>query len=116
MPFDEGLAVRLESFFGTHPDLTETRMFGGFGYLHRGNMCIGIYKEYLILRVGIPAAEQLLNEEHVSPMDITGKAMKGWAKVAPEGTAEDEELRRYCRCAIDFVATLPPKPKKKKKK
>lgn len=109
MPFDDGLACRLQTMFGHLPDLMETRMFGGFGYLHRGNMCIGIYYDSLILRVGTDCAEALLQEEHVGPMDITGKAMKGWVKILREGTAEDEALERYCRHALDFVASLPAK-------
>ncbi len=39
-------------------------------------------------------------------MDITGKAMRGWAKIAPEGIVEDRDLERFCKYAIDFVNTL----------
>ncbi|MBT9586265.1 TfoX/Sxy family protein [bacterium] len=109
MPFDAGLACRLQAMFGHLPELVETRMFGGFGYLHQGNMCVGIYYDSLILRVGVAAAESLGREEHVGPMDITGKPMKGWVKVAAEGTTEDDALARYCRYALNFVATLPAK-------
>ena len=109
MAYDEGLATRLAGQLGERTDLQETRMFGGFGYLMGGNMCLGIHKEYLIVRVGIPAAKSILSEPHVSAMDITGRAMKGWAKIAPAGTAEDDDLRRYCQIALDFVATLPAK-------
>ena len=111
MPFDEGLAERLEAVLGSRPDCRETRMFGGFGYLLQGNMCVGIYKDFLIVRVGPEIAQKLLQTPHVSPMDITGKPMKGWAKVAPEGTAEDEDLAKLCGYAVDFVATLPAKKK-----
>jgi hypothetical protein len=109
MAFDEGLAQRLESLLGDRADLTETRMFGGFGYLMHGNMCLGIHKDQLILRVGKPVAEEILQEQHVRPMDITGRPMKGWARVVPEGTAEDDDLKRYCDLALNFVETLPPK-------
>lgn len=112
MAFDEGLAQRLEALLGEREDLTETRMFGGFGYLMSGNMCLGIHKDNLIVRVGVPVAEQILEEPHVCPMDITGRAMKGWARIEPEGTAEDDDLKRYCDYALDFVSGLPAKPKK----
>ncbi len=112
MAFDEGLAVRLEGLLGQLEQLEETRMFGGFGYLMNGNMCVGIHKDNLIVRVGVTVAEELLKEEHVYPMDITGRAMKGWARIEPEGTAEDEELKRYCEHALEFVRGLPIKRKK----
>ena len=74
-------------------------MLGGLGYLLKGNMCLGIYQEFLILRVGVESAETILHLPHVLPMDITGTAMRGWAKIAPEGIVEDEDLERYCNLA-----------------
>ena len=43
-------------------------------------------------------------------MDLTGRVMKGWAMIAPEGVTEDSELQRYVDMAITFCAALPPKP------
>ena len=108
MPYDPGLAERLNEIVD-HSGLEEIRMFGGLGYMLKGNMCVGIYKEFLILRVGVEAAEKILQQPHVLPMDITGKAMRGWAKIAPEGIVEDEDLERYYNLALDFVRTLPEK-------
>ena len=42
-------------------------------------------------------------------MDITGKPMKGWAMVAPEGVADDADLQPHTDLAIIFVKTLPRK-------
>ncbi len=113
MPFDPGLAERLEeiitSRFSHISGLTETRMFGGFGYLLSGNMCLGIHKDTLIVRVGVDTAQEILTEEYVRPMDLTGKVMKGWAKIEAEAMAEDAHLERFCELAIRFAATLPAK-------
>ena len=113
MPFDPGLAARLERIisenFGYIDEFVETRMMGGFGYKLSGNMCMGIHKDRLIVRVGIDAATELLKEPHVNVMDLTGKVMKGWAIICPEAMVEDDALVRYCQCAIDFVETLPAK-------
>lgn len=113
MPFDDQLAERLRRLvkksFGDQAGLAETRMFGGFGYLLHGNMCLGIHKDTLMLRVGVEAAEKLLTEAHIRPMNLTGKVMKGWVTVEPEGMAKDRDLARVCKYAIKFVAGLPPK-------
>lgn len=110
MPFDEGLATRLEEImmrdFSDAGNLAETRMFGGFGYLLNGNMCLGIHQDTLIVRVGVDAAEKLIAEDGVRPMDLTGKVMKGWATVEPAAMEDDESLRRFCECAVSFVKTL----------
>lgn len=113
MPFDPGLAERLETVMTSHfadlSAITETRMFGGFGYMLNGNMCLGIHKETLIVRVGQETAEKILQEDHIRPMDLTGKVMKGWATVEADAIDEDDKLARYCSFAVDFVSTLPAK-------
>ncbi len=109
MPYDPGLAERLAENMPPHAGLEETRMFGGFGYMLNGNMCLGIHKDDLIVRVGLEASEKILREPDVRPMDLTGKVMKGWATIEPPALAEDADLARYCRLAIDFVETLPAK-------
>jgi len=74
-----------------------------------GNMCVGIYKEWLITRVGESAGAKLFQEPFAKPMDITGKPMKGWAMIAPKGVAQEADLKRHTDLAIAFVRTLPPK-------
>lgn len=109
MSYDHGLADRLRDILCDVPHLIETKMFGGIGYLLYGNMSIGVYKEYLILRVGIDVAGALLKEAHIRPMDITGRPMKGWVMVAPEGIDDEDVLCRYLHLSLDFVQSLPPK-------
>jgi hypothetical protein len=38
-----------------------------------------------------------------------GKPMKGWAMIAPEGIAQDADLKRHTELAISFAKTLPGK-------
>lgn len=109
MPYDEGLATRLQEAIGDYPGMTENRMMGGFGYLLKGNMCVGVHRDCLIVRIGIESAENILQEKNVRPMDFTGRIMKGWATIEPEAISEDSELQRFCQLAIDFVVTLPAK-------
>lgn len=109
MPYDPGLAERLEAMVAHHSGMSEKRMFGGIVWLLHGNMCVGIHKEWLIIRVGVAATEKIFREPHVKPMDITGRILKGWAMVAPDGLEDDAALKRFCMLAMDFVKTLPKK-------
>ncbi len=84
-------------------------MFGGTGFLLRGNMCCGVHKGRLILRVGIDAAETALREPHVRPFDITGKPMRGWVMLPAVAIAGDVELKRWIALAANFAGELPPK-------
>lgn len=109
MPYDAGLAERLEEILDGRADFQQKKMFGGIGWMLKGNMCVGVYKDWLIARVGESAGAGLFKEKHVKPMDITGKLMKGWAMIAPEGVVEDANLKRHVELAIAFVNTLPRK-------
>jgi hypothetical protein len=56
------------------------------------------------------SAEEILKEDHVRPMDLTGRVMKGWATIESEAMAGDSRLERFCQFAIQFVTALPAKP------
>lgn len=109
MPYDPGLDARLEELLESHPLMQRKKMFGGIVWMMQGNMCVGVYKDWLILRVGPEMAEKICAQECAKPMDITGKVMKGWAMIAPEGIESEEDLTHYVDIAMDFVKTLPEK-------
>ncbi len=96
------LAERLARIVAGRSGFAQRKMFGGIGWMLNGNMCVGIYKDWLILRVGMDAQEALLREPHVKPM-------RGWAMVSQDGIAKSETLTRFVRIAERFVRTLPPK-------
>ena len=89
--------------------MTEKRMFGGLGFLLAGNICCGVWKGFLILRLGDDAARQVLTEEHTRPFDISGRPMRGWAMVEPAGWQDAARLRRWVQWAVEFTSTLPEK-------
>jgi TfoX/Sxy family transcriptional regulator of competence genes len=109
MAFSESLAARIREIVGRTAGIDEKRMFGGVGFLLHGNMLVGIWKESLIVRVGPAAYPDALLEPHVREFDITGRPMKGWVLVDPEGVEEDESLSEWVRRATEFVETLPAK-------
>ena len=109
MAFDETLAARIRTALGRKRGVVVKRMFGGIGYLLNGNMLVGVWKDSLIVRLGNEEGEAALLEPHVRPFDITGKAMKGWAMVAPEGIGDDDHLKGWIQRAVKFVGKLPAK-------
>jgi TfoX/Sxy family transcriptional regulator of competence genes len=109
MPYDKPLADRLQSLLKTRKGFSQKEMFGGVGFLLNGNMCVGVYKEFLILRLGKEEADRALKENHVKPFDITGRAMSGWVMVEKEGIDSEVNLRSWVEAAVRFVQTLPSK-------
>jgi len=110
MAFDEDLAARVRALLDSRADVDERKMFGGIGFLLAGNMCCGVYRDDLIVRLDPDEASEAMGPESgARAMDITGRPMRGWLLVAPEATAEDEGLERWVRRAEEFAGSLPPK-------
>jgi TfoX/Sxy family transcriptional regulator of competence genes len=109
MAFDGNLAERIRTALARKKGIEERKMFGGIGFLLHGNMLVGVWKDSLIVRLGDEQGEEALLEPHVKPFDITGKAMKGWAMVTPEGIEGDDKLKGWIQRAVKFVGKLPGK-------
>lgn len=109
MAYDPGLAARLEDRLLGRPGYQQKKMFGGIGWLLNGNMCVAAWKDWLIARVGETAEKKARSEPHTKAFDITGKPMKGWIMVAPEGIDKDRDLEKYIALAERFVSALPTK-------
>lgn len=109
MAYNEQLAQKAYDVLQKQIEFTRKNMFGGVGFLHNGNMVCGIYKDFLILRLATEDAEELLKQDHVRIFDITGRPMKGWVMVSPEGCANDSIFHDRIDLALKFVKTLPAK-------
>jgi TfoX/Sxy family transcriptional regulator of competence genes len=101
--------MRIRKFLNDLENMDVKKMFGGICYLLNGNMVGGVYKDYLIIRLGEKNAEQALKMSYVKTFDITGKPMKGWIIVESIGIMSNVDLRNWLDQAILFVQTLPSK-------
>jgi hypothetical protein len=109
MAYDQELSDRVRPLLARKRGFYEKRMFGGIGFLLHGNLCVGVWKEFLIVRVGPHNHESVMAEPDVKEFDITGRVMRGWAMVRPEGLTHPEDLGPWIDRAVRFVRTLPRK-------
>ena len=109
MPYNTHIEERIDAVIRGWAGTARKNMFGGVCHLLDGNMFCGVYKEYLILRLGVENAERAMQKPHTVPFDITGRPMKGWVMVAREGFKTTAELTQLLEQARAFVRTLPPK-------
>ena len=84
-------------------------MFGGVCFMINGNMCVGTWKDSLIVRLEREKHDETLAEPHTKPADIAGRTMKGWALVEPPGIASEQDLKDWVDRAAAYAASLPPK-------
>ena len=113
MVYNEALAQRVRNELLGVAEVDEKKMFGGVTFMVRGQMCCGVLKDDLIVKVGAEGWDALIADPNVRPFDFSGRPMVGMLYVAPPGVASDEALRGWIQRGIDFVHANPKDAKKK---
>ena len=107
MAYSKSLVERIRYFVSRRRGIAEKKMFGCVCFLLNGNMLVGVWNDSLIARIGKDAYDAALQNEHVGEFEITGKPMKSWVMVEPDGIDSDHQLTRWIDQATQFVRTLP---------
>lgn len=87
-------------------NITEKKMFGGLAFLLKGKMFCGIVKDDLMIRTGPEMYEIALKKPHSRPMDFTGKPMKGFVYVDPQGYKTTKSLYTWINLGLNYVSKL----------
>lgn len=108
MPHDPKLADAMRQALSGRTDITEKKMFGGFCWMLRGHMLAGVEVGRYMFRVGKDLEAEALAQPGATPMDITGRPMRGFVWV-DAAHARGRDLKAWIARAERFVGTLPPK-------
>jgi TfoX/Sxy family transcriptional regulator of competence genes len=108
MAYDDQLAARVRSLLGNRTDVSERNMFGGLTFMIGGNMCCGVNRDELIVRLDPDREDEALARPHARPMDLTGRRMRGFITVHPDGLKGDR-LNQWVQEAVARAEALPPK-------
>ena len=108
MAYDEKLAARIRAILADHADVREQKMFGGLTFMVGGHMCCGVNGDELIVRLDPDQENDALARPHARPMDFTGRPMRGFVTVQPEGL-KGAQLNRWVREAVAQAESLSPK-------
>ena len=84
-------------------------MFGGLAFMVNGHMCCGIVGRNFVVRTGPKQYEAALSKPHARPMDFTGRPMRGFVYVGPDGCQLTRDLKAWIQRGLHFVLSLPPK-------
>ena len=109
MAYNEKIEARIKNIVSSWKNTDSKKMFGGICHLLNGNMFCGVYKDFLILRLGEENAEKALKLPFAKPFDITGRPMKGWVMVKENGFKKEKDLEAWLNQAQEFVRALPAK-------
>jgi TfoX N-terminal domain len=102
MAYNEILAQRMRDLLAGQPILLEKKMMGGLCFMVDGKMCVGIIGEDLMARIAPEMMETAYQRRGCRAMDFTGRPMKGFVFVSPEGTDAPEALEYWVDLALAF--------------
>lgn len=103
MAYDEQLEQRVRRYFGAKRIKHEPkRMMGGLCFMVKGKMCVGVEKNRLMARIGPDAYDDALTRKGCRPMDFTGRPMRGFVFVEPEGLGTEKDLAGWLDLALAY--------------
>ena len=109
MDYDPELADEVREFLVAEAGVSERQMFGGIAFMVNGNMAVGVMGADLMVRVGGAAFDEAMERPGARIFDFTGRPMKNWVLVGPEGFTEPGDFADWIQRGVDFAASLPPK-------
>jgi TfoX/Sxy family transcriptional regulator of competence genes len=108
--YDEELAARIRELVSAEPGLVEKKMFGGLAFLIEGNMAVGVSGQGgILVRVDPDESDELVATTSAQLMEMRGRSMRGWLRVAAEDVAGDAALADWVERGTTYARSLPPK-------
>src|SRR5437762_10988917 len=93
--YNEELAGRIRAALADRADVEEKKMFGGLSFMVAGQMCCGVLKNDLVVRIEPVQFDTLVAQPHVRPFDFSGRPMQGMVYVDSGALADAEVLRTW---------------------
>lgn len=113
MPYDEYLGERITRIMeSARKPFFSKKMMGGLVFMVNDKMCCGTHidKKYgdslLMLRVGEENYQKEMSKEVCLPMDFTGRVMRGYLFVTPDGFDLEDDLEYWIKLALNYNEEL----------
>ena len=122
MAYDEFTAERIDRYFEQQQvDFYQKKMFSGLCFMVDDKMCCGIHfdkkkqTDLLMARIGQEAAGNVADRPGCHPMDFTGRPMKDYVFITPEGYDLDADLEFWLNLCLAFNPMAKASKKRKRK-
>src|SRR6266545_3884074 len=114
MAYDHELADRIRELIAGEQGAAEQRMFGGLAFLINGNMSVAASRQGgLLVRMDPEEADALIDDDHVRPMVMRGREMRGWLRVDAAAVGTSSRLERWVARGVSYARSLPAKTKRR---
>ncbi len=108
MAYSEYLVERVRKRLAKAGQVEERKMMGGMVFMVNDKMCVGVdidkktRQDRLMVRVGKLPYLELLAKQGSREMDFTGKVMRGFLFIDPDGFDAEEDLDFWIERALEF--------------
>ena len=109
MTYNALLADRVRQALAGRSEIIEKTMFGGLTFMVSGNMCCGVHKDDLILRLDRATTIEDLKSPHARAWDFMKKPMPGMFAVSGDGCSLQDTVDHWVALALEHTLSLPPK-------
>jgi TfoX/Sxy family transcriptional regulator of competence genes len=109
MVYDDKLAARVRLALSGRTDVIEKAMFGGVAFMVSGNMCCGVNRDDLIIRLDRLTSTEDLDSRHVRAWDMMKRPMPGMFAVDSAACTTQKSLDKWLKLALAHALSLPPK-------
>ncbi len=115
MAYNEKLANNVRELIPlTHKKIEEKAMFGGLCFMVNDKMCVGVEQERLMVRLNPDKYDEAMEKEGCTPMDFTGRVMKGYVFVNAAVLTTKKKLDYWVQLALEYNKIAKASKKKKK--
>lgn len=103
MAFNEKIADRIrEIIAATHTITEEKKMFAGLCFMVDDKMCVGVNEDRVMIRFNPDIQDEIMEKDGCSPMDFTGRVMRGYAFVRLDVLQTEKQLNEWIQLALAF--------------
>jgi TfoX/Sxy family transcriptional regulator of competence genes len=107
--YDEDIAARVRELTAGERGLTEQKMFGGVGFMIRGNMAVAASGQGgVLVRVDPEDADKHI-ASGARPMKMRGREMRGWLRVSSDDVRTKRQLAKWVTIGTTYAKSLPAK-------
>lgn len=107
MAYDLDLADRVRELLAAGSPVTEKKMFGGLAFLVAGKIAVACGDGGLMVRADPARVDRLLATTNAQPMEMKGRALRGWLHVNDEDLRTKRQLSKWIAVGTAAASDAP---------
>ena len=104
---DSRLVERVRSILAAFPKVKERRMFGGTGFMVRGNLCVTARPSRIMCRIDPSMHDMAVKRKGCRAVMMKGRVYRGYVHVDASAVKSAQVLKDWIMRALEFNRTLP---------